>query len=155
MLRGARCSVAGFYHFNVLRDVVTWARCSVVGFYHFNVLRDVVTWARCSVVGWDAMLQAGRLRVRFPMRPLGFSVYLVHLAAIWPWGLLSCGCRRPKTTTSPSSVGRLCRNCENFDVSQPNAPPRFVNRDYSFTFLLYCEPVIPRYWVTSTGVLAK
>jgi hypothetical protein len=38
--------------------------------------------ARGSVVGCDTMLQAGRSRVRFPMRPLDFSIDLISPAAL-------------------------------------------------------------------------
>ena len=34
-------------------------------------------------------MQTGRSRVRFPMGSLEFFIYLIPLAALWPWGLHS------------------------------------------------------------------
>jgi hypothetical protein len=42
--------------------------------------------ARGSVVGCGTTLQIGRSTVRFPMRPLDFSIYLILPAALWSLG---------------------------------------------------------------------
>jgi hypothetical protein len=44
---------------------------------------------RGSVVGWGTMLQAGRSRVRFPMRSLDISIDLIVPGALYPRGLLN------------------------------------------------------------------
>jgi hypothetical protein len=42
-----------------------------------------------NVVSRGNMPQAGRSRVRFPMRSLDFSIDLILPAAVLPWSLLS------------------------------------------------------------------
>jgi hypothetical protein len=44
---------------------------------------------RGGAVVWGTTLQAGRLRVWFPMQSLGFLIDFVIPAALRPWGRLS------------------------------------------------------------------
>jgi hypothetical protein len=109
----------------------------------------MVKWgAYSSIVGWGTVLQARRLRVRFPMRSLDFSIGMIFQLHYGPavnstsnrneyqessWGVN--GSQHIRLTTSLLSVSWLSRNCGSLDVSQPYGPPWPVT---GITLLSFC-----------------
>jgi hypothetical protein len=74
---------------------------------------------RSSVVGWGTMLQAGRSRVRFPIKLLHFTIDLILPA--WPWGGL--GVWQKWVLGGKQPYRRLSANClENVGASTSHNP---------------------------------
>jgi hypothetical protein len=56
---------------------------------HAAIFRDLLFNPEDTGVGWGTILQTGRPRVQFQMKPLDFTINLIFPAALWPWGGLS------------------------------------------------------------------
>jgi hypothetical protein len=68
--------------------------------------------APCSVVGLGSMLQAGRSRIRFPVRSLDFTIDLILPAALWPLGSTQ-PLTEMSTSNLPGGKGRPAHKADN------------------------------------------
>jgi hypothetical protein len=64
--------------------------CSQEGYEEVSVTHGVSVFSSIHLQRRGNMLQARRLWARLLMRSLNFfSIYLIHLISLWPWGHLS------------------------------------------------------------------
>jgi hypothetical protein len=66
---------------------------------------------RGSKVACGTTLQAGRQGIRFPMRSLDFSIYLILPAVLWPWGSTQ-PLTEMSTRNLPGGKGRPARKAD-------------------------------------------
>jgi hypothetical protein len=70
-----------------------------------------------DLISWDSMLQVGRLRIRFPMRPFHFSIDLIFPASLWPLGSIQS---LTEMSTRNFSGGGVHGRCLRLTTSPPS-----------------------------------
>jgi hypothetical protein len=104
-----------------------------------------------SVVGWGTILKAGRSRVRFPVRSLDFSNYLILAAALRLWVVSACN--RHEYQESFGGKGRPARKADNLTVIKKMWEPRRLTLVWASTAC--CKDSFSLFILTSIKLISR